>query len=151
MIFLNAANSAAALVFYLPGVCTHTDIEGKQRKARVRSILIFENNTRFNEHPVALSSIRRHLCNKHLSSLPHILGPSCHTCSMFANICEFIGRSMWIFQQKLDCIQTAFGNWFMSLNSQRVSKTLQWLVSIRLTGPTNSLSRLSWWGSLSWE
>ena len=30
MIFLNSAGSAAALVFYLPGVCTHTDTEGKQ-------------------------------------------------------------------------------------------------------------------------
>ena len=30
VIFLNSASSAAALVFYLPGVCTHTDIERKQ-------------------------------------------------------------------------------------------------------------------------
>ena len=37
--FLNSASSAAALVFYLPGVCTHTDTEGKQRKARVQNIL----------------------------------------------------------------------------------------------------------------
>ena len=29
VIFLNSASSAAALVFYLPGVCTHTDAEGK--------------------------------------------------------------------------------------------------------------------------
>ena len=53
-VFLNSASSAAALVFYLPGVCTHTDTEGKQRKARVRNI--FENsdkNTIFNEHPVS--------------------------------------------------------------------------------------------------
>ena len=28
--FLNSASSAAALVFYLPGVCTHTETEGKQ-------------------------------------------------------------------------------------------------------------------------
>ena len=28
--FLNSANSAAARLFYLPGVCTHTDIEKKQ-------------------------------------------------------------------------------------------------------------------------
>ena len=27
---LNSASFAAALVFYLPGVCTHTDTEGKQ-------------------------------------------------------------------------------------------------------------------------
>ena len=39
MIFLTSASSAAALVFYLPGMCTHTDTEGKQRKARVRNIL----------------------------------------------------------------------------------------------------------------
>ena len=30
VIFLNSASSDAALVFYLPGVCTHTDTEGKQ-------------------------------------------------------------------------------------------------------------------------
>ena len=30
MIFLNSAGSAAAQDFYLPGVCTHTDTEGKQ-------------------------------------------------------------------------------------------------------------------------
>ena len=29
MIFLNSASSAAALVFYLPGVCTHTNNEGR--------------------------------------------------------------------------------------------------------------------------
>ena len=34
VIFLNSASSAAALVFYLPGVCTHTDTE-----ARVWNIL----------------------------------------------------------------------------------------------------------------
>ena len=50
--FLNSANSAAALVFYLPGACTHTDTEGKQRKARVRNILKISKNTIFNEHPV---------------------------------------------------------------------------------------------------
>ena len=38
VIFLNSASSAPALMFYLPGVCTHTDTEGKQRKARVRNI-----------------------------------------------------------------------------------------------------------------
>ena len=53
MIFLNSASSGAALVFYLPGVCTHTDTEGKQRKARVRNILkSSEKNKIFNEHPV---------------------------------------------------------------------------------------------------
>ena len=30
MIFLNSASSAAALVVYLPGVCTHTDTEKGQ-------------------------------------------------------------------------------------------------------------------------
>ena len=31
VIFLNSASYAAALVFYLPDVCTHTNTEGKQR------------------------------------------------------------------------------------------------------------------------
>ena len=39
VIFLNSASSAAALVFYLPGVCTYIDTEGKQRKTRVRNII----------------------------------------------------------------------------------------------------------------
>ena len=53
MIFLNSASSAAALVFYLPGVCTHNDTEGKQRKAWVRNILkSSKKNTIFNEHHV---------------------------------------------------------------------------------------------------
>ena len=47
MIFLNSAGSAAALVFYLPGVCTHTDTEGKQRKARVRNILKYPEKTQY--------------------------------------------------------------------------------------------------------
>ena len=43
----------AALVFYLPGGCTHTDTQGKQRAARVRNLLKFsEKNTIFNKHPV---------------------------------------------------------------------------------------------------
>jgi len=38
---------------YLLGVCTHTDTEGKQRKARVRNISkSSEKNTILNEHPV---------------------------------------------------------------------------------------------------
>ena len=49
MIFLNSASSAAALVFYLPGVCTHTDTEGKQSP---EYFLKFSKNTIFNEHPV---------------------------------------------------------------------------------------------------
>ena len=53
MIFLNSASVAAALVFYLPGVCTHTDTEGKQRKTRFRNIIKYlEKNKIFNEHPV---------------------------------------------------------------------------------------------------
>ena len=39
VIFLNSDISAAALVFYLPGVCTHIDTKGKQRKTRVQNIL----------------------------------------------------------------------------------------------------------------
>ena len=51
--FLNSASSAAALVSYLPGVCTLTDTKGKQGKVRVRNILkSLEKNTIFNEHPV---------------------------------------------------------------------------------------------------
>ena len=38
VISLNSASSAVALVVYLPGVSTHTDAEGKQRKVRVRNI-----------------------------------------------------------------------------------------------------------------
>ena len=47
MIFLNSASSAAALVFYLPGVRTHTDTERKQRKARVRNIIKSSKNTQY--------------------------------------------------------------------------------------------------------
>ena len=49
VIFLNSASSAAALVFYLPGVCTHTDTEGKQSSEYSKKI---GKNTIFNEHPV---------------------------------------------------------------------------------------------------
>ena len=87
MIFLNSASSAAALVFYLPGVCTHTDTKGKQRKEYFK---IFGKNTIFNEHPVCyvckfqtvvvqmrhcynidfyLSSFRRHCFVSHLFNL----------------------------------------------------------------------------------
>ena len=53
MIFLNSVSSATALVFYLSGMCTHTNTEGKQREARVWNILkSSEKNTIFNEHPV---------------------------------------------------------------------------------------------------
>ena len=48
VIFLNSASSAAALVFYLPGVCTHTDAaEGRQRKARVRNIFKNSEKTQY--------------------------------------------------------------------------------------------------------
>ena len=49
MIFLNSASSAAALVFYLTGVCTHTDTEGKQSSVYSKKI---GKNTIFNRHPV---------------------------------------------------------------------------------------------------
>ena len=49
VIFLNSASSVAALVFYLPGVCTHTGTKGKQRKARVRNIFKYSKKTIFNE------------------------------------------------------------------------------------------------------
>ena len=49
MIFLNSVSSAAALVFYLPGVCTHTDTEGKQSP---EYFLKIEKSTIFNDHPV---------------------------------------------------------------------------------------------------
>ena len=52
MIFLNSVSSATALVFYLSGVCTHTETKGKQREARVRNILKSLANTIFNEHLV---------------------------------------------------------------------------------------------------
>ena len=64
VICLNSASSAEALVFYLPSVCTHTDAEGKQRKARVRKYFkIFGKNTIFNEHPVHLciDFVRMHI------------------------------------------------------------------------------------------
>ena len=47
MIFLNSASSAVAMVFYLLGVCTHTDTEGKLRKARVRNILKSSKKTQY--------------------------------------------------------------------------------------------------------
>ena len=53
--FLNSASSAAALVFYLPGVCTHTDIERKQSPENLRK------NTIFNEHPVCIYVYRENI------------------------------------------------------------------------------------------
>ena len=53
MVFLNSASSAAALVVYLPGVCTHTDTEGKTEKGQSQEYFkIFGKNTILNEHPV---------------------------------------------------------------------------------------------------
>ena len=47
---LNSDSSAAALVFYLPGVCTQ---RGKTKKGKSPEyFIIFEKNTIFNEHPV---------------------------------------------------------------------------------------------------
>ena len=45
--FLNSACFAAALVFYQPGVCTHTETKGKQRKANVRNILKSSEKTQY--------------------------------------------------------------------------------------------------------
>ena len=47
MIFLNSTSSAAALEFYLPGVCTHTATGGKQRKARGRNNLKSSEKTQY--------------------------------------------------------------------------------------------------------
>ena len=49
VIFLNSASSAASQVFYLPGLCSHTDTEGKQSPEFFKK---FGKNTIFNEHPV---------------------------------------------------------------------------------------------------
>ena len=51
VIFLNSASSAAALVFYLPGVCTRTDTKGKTEKDKSPEYFkIFEKT--FYKHPV---------------------------------------------------------------------------------------------------
>ena len=52
VIFLYSASSVAALVFYLPGLCTHTDTEGKQSPEYFN---ILRKHTIFNEHPVQLT------------------------------------------------------------------------------------------------
>ena len=61
-----SVSSAAALVFHLPGVCTHTDTEGKQRKARVRNnFKVFRKNTIFNEYPVcSICAFNLTVCSK---------------------------------------------------------------------------------------
>ena len=62
MIFLNSDSSAEALVFYLPCVCTHTDTEAEQRKARVQNILKSSEKTQYLMntlyHPKQLTSKR---------------------------------------------------------------------------------------------
>ena len=103
LIFLNSANYPASLVFYLPSVCKHTDTEGKQRKARVRNILISsEKNTIFNEHPVVYfsnnSATKPYLSKKrigyHSAKRPFfmtIITPYSHT-RFFVNSQKFIHR-----------------------------------------------------------
>ena len=54
MIFLNSASSGAALVFYLPGVCTHRHRWKIEKGKSPEYFKIFEKNTIFNEHPVCL-------------------------------------------------------------------------------------------------
>ena len=58
MIFLNSASSAAALVFYLPGVCTHNDTEGKREMPEPGIFLKIRKKTIFNEHPVSEAKIK---------------------------------------------------------------------------------------------
>ena len=53
--FSELCSSVAALVFYLPGVCTHTGSEGKQRKARVRNILKSSEKTQYLMNTLYLS------------------------------------------------------------------------------------------------
>ena len=57
VIFLNSASSPAALVFYLPGVCTHTDTKGNRERQESGIFKIFEKNTIFDEHPVLVYSL----------------------------------------------------------------------------------------------
>ena len=53
MSFLISASSAAALVFYLPGVCTHILTLRENRKGQsLEYFKKFRKNTIFNEHPV---------------------------------------------------------------------------------------------------
>ena len=56
VIILNSAISAAALVFYLPGICTHTDTEGKQKKEYPEYFKIIGKNTITIEHPVVVTT-----------------------------------------------------------------------------------------------
>ena len=55
--FLNSASSVAALVFYLPSVCTHTDTGGKQRRARVQNISKSSEKTQYLMNTLYVDSI----------------------------------------------------------------------------------------------
>ena len=76
MIFLNSAISAAALMFYLPVVCTHTDTEGK---VRVRNILKSSEKTQYLMNTLYMSMPNvysgfldaEHLYDRHLP--PHLI------------------------------------------------------------------------------
>ena len=57
LIILNSVISAAALVFYLPGVCTHTDTEGKQRQTRVQNIFKNSEKTQYIMNTLYISDI----------------------------------------------------------------------------------------------
>ena len=68
MIFLNSASSAAALVFYLPCVCRHTDTEGKQRKFGVRNILKFSQKIQYLMNTLIPQSYTPRILLTHLHS-----------------------------------------------------------------------------------
>ena len=71
MIFLNSASSAAALVFYLPGVCTHTDTPRENRERPESEIFkIFGKNTIFNEQPVCFQAIISILQSVYIPIIP---------------------------------------------------------------------------------
>ena len=70
MIFLNSVSSAAAPVFYLPDVCTHTDPEGKQS---LEYFKIYGKKTQFNEHPVTSIKYSAHLSVRNDSKLDNRL------------------------------------------------------------------------------
>ena len=83
-IFLNSVSSAAALVFYLPCMCTHTDTEGKPRKARVRNILESSEKTQYLMNTLYSILSKRFLDTTQLDILPHIS----RTFREFLGICE---------------------------------------------------------------
>ena len=64
LIFLNSASSAAAQVFYLPGVCVHTLTPRENRFGNF--LKIFEKNTIFNEHPVHSGPKHLHVCDQYV-------------------------------------------------------------------------------------